>query len=72
MDSIHLIKNYEVTDELIIAILKLDTNTHGWFLYYSIFRNYILIVKSLLLLLIITSTFYFNIYNVKLVKTNIV
>jgi hypothetical protein len=57
---------------LIIAILKLDTNTHGWFLYYSIFRNYILIVKSLLLLLIITSTFYFNIYNVKLVKTNIV
>lgn len=51
----------------LIALLRLDTNTNGWFLYYSIFRNYIYIITLVLILFI--SMFYFKINNKKIVKT---
>ena len=46
----------------LIALLKLDKNIDSWFLLYFIFTNYISIITFLIIfLIIIGSTFYFNI-----------
>ena len=56
---------------LIVALLKLDTSTYSWFLLYFIFRNYISIIITFLLIILI-SMFHFNTNKANLVKTIIV
>jgi hypothetical protein len=55
---------------LAIALVRLDTKTDCWFLLYFICRNYISIITLVLVLILIISIHYYNIYKMKLVKTN--
>jgi hypothetical protein len=54
---------------LAIALVRLDTKTDCWVLLYFICRNYISII-TLIIIIIIISIHYYNIYKMKLVKTN--
>jgi len=39
--------------KFIIKLLRLDVDTNGWYIYYFIFKNYIIILLSLLILFLI-------------------
>jgi len=53
-----------------IALVRLDTKTDCWVLLYFICRNYISIITLIIIIIIIISIHYYNIYKMKLVKTN--
>ena len=58
--------------KLTILLLKLDTHTESWVLLYFIFRNYISIITLVIILILIISIHYLNVYKAKLVKTPII
>jgi len=55
-----------------LRLFKFDKSIDSWFLLYFIFRNYIYIITLILVLILISSMFYFKINKVKLVKNIIV
>ena len=58
--------------KLTLFLLKLDTHTESWVLLYFIFRNYISIITLVIILILIISIHYLNVYKAKLVKTPII
>ena len=58
--------------KLTILLLKLDTHTESWVLLYFIYRNFISIITLVIILILIISIHYLNVYKAKLVKTPII